>query len=255
MSNANRSEASKIGITLAFAIQMLLCFPLAAGASPAASDQPCGALPATLQIAAIAPSATAVPAPGQVWMHQTDLRRKLDEVRDILQELLSFADTAQRAIQMGRKIKALRLENKRLKRDLAEDTINEYGLEANLAKAETEGNRLTGTVVANWLTSIRVDHQSAVDESRLTAAKAAFAQSDLQLASLRREVAKHRSNARDLRAKSAALAVEIGRMRRQIANVKRETRLTEDERLAIETTIMQLRHEVSAGLRTMLVAD
>lgn len=255
MSNPNRSRASWIYPALAFVIQALICFPLAAGTPPTDPDKPGRSSTKPLQIAAIAPSSITDVVPPRVWMERRDFRRKLDEARAILQELQTFANTAQRAIRMGEKIRALRLDNKRLKQDITDDAVGGHDLKRDLFETDIKTSSLTETVVANWLISMRLRHQSTVDDSRLISAKVTWVKAEERLASLRRQVAEHRNNARNLRAKSAALAAEIGRTRRQIINLKEETRLTDDDRQAIETMTRQLRHEVSAGLRTLLAAD
>jgi hypothetical protein len=58
----------------------------------------------------------------------------------------------------------------------------------------------------------------------------------------------------ELRARRAALAAEIGRTRRQVINLKDQTRVLERDREALEATARQLRHGISARLRTLLVS-
>lgn len=255
MSNPKAWQMNRACFALAFLIQALLCFPLAAGTSPTDRDGRERSWIKPLEVTAIIPSATSGILPPADRMERKQFREKLDEARTILEALRSFASTAQRAIQAGEKISTLRLENKRLKQGIADHRDSRRELERDLVDVEALKSSLTGTVVANWLASWELSHQDTADDRKLISARADWVETELRLASLRKQVTAYRKEAHSLRARRAALAAEIGRTRRRVINMQDRTRFLEENRKILETTTRQLRHDVSAWLQLILVAD
>ncbi|MGI9452232.1 MAG: hypothetical protein ACR2QH_16575 [Geminicoccaceae bacterium] len=177
----------------------------------------------------------------------------MDEARAVLEDLRSFADSAQRVILMGQKIRKLRLENERLKQSIAAIEEGDHHVEGHLDEIGAKTTRLTKAIITNWILALELKHQGSADDDRLDLANAALAKSEERLATLRKQVDERRSTVHDLRVKSAALAAEIGRMKRQAILSNQETRRNEGHQLATELAIRQLRHAVSARLRTLLV--
>ena len=236
-------------VTMGFAVLALFC-PPAAGTSPINQSQPSESSTPLLQLSAISPSAGHTASPPEDWREGNRLRQRMNEARAVLEDLRRFADSAQRAILMGQKLKKIRRENERLKQAIEDGGHHvESWLDENGAKT----TRLTKATVANWILTLELKHQASAADDRLNLAHAALAKSEERLASLRKQVDERRSAVHDLRAKSAALAAEIGRTRRQIVLSDQETRRHEDHQSAAESAIRQLRHAVSARLRTLLI--
>ena len=182
------------------------------------------------------------------------LTQQLMEAKDLLHHLRVFAETAEWAIEAGRRIKTLRAEEKRLQRSLAAASVNRDLLREVVADTDTKNRELTKTVISNWLIFLKLKQQEASVDERLAKARADWARTALRLDRVLKKQAEQRQRMRDLRAESATLAAEIGRMKRQIVNVRQETLLIDDHLLDLQTTTRQLRHNVSAGLRDILVA-
>jgi len=208
-----------------------------------------------LQLSAIERSAEDVFAPHGDWAAKGALSRKMDEARAVLEDLRRFADAAQQAIEMGQRIKTLRLENERLRQGIADFETDGHQLQRHLFDETAETSRLMKAITANWILTLKLKHQDQTADHRLILARDALTTSKKRLASLYKRVDERHNAIQDLRAKSAALAAEIGRMRRQIIISHQETRLIEQKSQAIDISIRELRHLVSARLRALLAKN
>ncbi len=255
MSDPSKWQFNWLFAMLTTTIQILLCSHLAAETISMVPSDDRGSLPELRQIVALAPSASTATSSSINDIKASLLRKKLVEARAILEDLRSFADTAQKTIRMSEEIKTLHQKNKRLKKAIIDHTRGRQNLAHGLIKAEAEIDSLTRAIVANWLMSLRVERQFTADDSRLTSARMTWIETENRLILLKHGLAQHRDNTRNLRVKSAALAAEIGRTKRQIINLQRETSLSNDDRQSIETMTRQLRHDVSSQLRTLLTIN
>jgi septal ring factor EnvC (AmiA/AmiB activator) len=237
-------------------IQALLCWPLAAGtvqATDPENQRP--SVDNTIRIAALSPSTASGVLPPAGHLDTAGFRKKLAEARAILEDLRTFAGTAQQAIRSGERISSLRLENQRLKQEVTDQADGRQDLERDLVDTQALSSHLTGIVVDNWLTWLKLIDQDEADDRWFVAARADWLETERHLLALREQVKAMRKVTHDLRARRAGLAAEIGRTRRQIINLEDQTRVLEDDRQGLETMARELRHEISARLRTILAAD
>ena len=183
------------------------------------------------------------------------LHQKMEEARSILEDLHGFTHVARRALQMVDRIKELRLENRRLRQKLAGNQITFDRSEKRLSKLRAETNRLTRTVVANWLLTIKLNHQERAEDKRMSSARAALASSENHLASLRMQLNTRRAALKTLHRTRSVLSKELDRLKQQTIIADRKTQHSEDGHLVVETAIRQLRHSVSDGLRSLLTSN
>lgn len=198
------------------------------------------------------------PAAKPPWKRHDDrekaVRTRLNQARDVLEELRVFAGTARGIIEMGQEIAELREDNRRLQQALASSIESRDNLHQKLAGIETRPTLLLQTVLAHWLVSEHLSRRDVLLDQRLNTTIAGWAASQNRLDALARLLEKRRSQARDLRAKTAALTVEIARTRREIFYAQQETRLAQAERQAIELSTKRLRQQRSADLQDMPAA-
>lgn len=254
MANPDRRQVSWLVFTLGLLIQTLLCQSAAAGTSPAVADRHGASSKNPAQISTKGPAAIEIATFSKGTPSKNELPARLDEARDILEDLRLFTDTAQRALRMGREIKALRAESDHIKQAIT-DAGNRHDLISKLAKIEGQSSTLVRKVLAQWLISEQLRHQQTENDERLALTRSAWLATKSRVIRLENQLAEHHQDSRDLRAKTAALAAEIGRTRREIISLKQETHLANHDRRAIEAMTRQLRQDISTGLRTMLLSD
>lgn len=253
MANPDRWQVRWRVVAMTFCLQTMISLPLLAETTPSTIVDGQSSMPPLLRIA-LAPPATGTAPSSRTSMNGSALRNNLDEARAVLEDLRFFADTARRAIEMGRKIAALRLENKELKQNLAKTIDGRHDLDSSLVAFEAKSVLLTRTVLAHWLISERLRQDEAEKDAKLSSAKAAWIETAGRLNALKRQLVDHHDKARNLRAKTAALAAEIGRTRRAIINLEEEARLLDADRQTVQVRIRQLRHGISTRLRTILLS-
>ncbi len=252
MSMPSHQRASVPSVTIALLIPLFLCFPLAAEElriRPHLSDD---AFSKNLEIAALTPPAGDLAAKSAVGSKRRELRGKLDKLKDVLEELRFYGDVAQQIIHMAEEVRALRAANLDLEHAIAEETIIRNRLDQKRLETQAAVGRLAASVVANWLTLETLNQDIAKQDNRLIAIEADREASDAQLTHFQMQVIHHGHETGKLRAKSAALAAEVGRTKREIINVTRENRAIDIERQAIDAATQQLRHDIAARLRLML---
>ncbi len=252
MSNLSYQQTNASCIAMALLIPLFFCFPLSAEERPSRPAPLDEMAPKSLKFAALAPSdgdIAAVPGDGS---GRRELRGKLDQAIALLKDLRYYGDTAQQIILMADDVRALRSENQHLEQAIADEMIIRDRLNQKRIGTQAGISSLAATVVANWLEAQALSHDIARHDKRLITIGADWATSEARLALLQRQAAHHSRETGALRARSAALAAEIGRTRRQIINVTREIRAVDDDRQAINMATRQLRHDVAAKLRFML---
>lgn len=262
MSNQSKWSALTYSIAVFVLFQVGLNSSLHSAALPTTVQHPQTASPSIHepQEAALKDAALHGPEAGPSASAAGETRRgqfqgQLAEAKTVLEDLRHFAEMAQRAIDTGRRIKALQSQNKAFQRSIAMQKASYIDLNNGLAKAQTEVDRLNKIIVKNWLASLRLDQRERNIDRRLAKARADWAGTALRLDRLLNEHDRHAVKSRELRAQGAALAAEIGRTTRQITHLRRSTLLIEDHRRAIQMVSRQLRREVSARLRAILVTD
>lgn len=254
MATPDQGQVSWLVFTLGLLIQTLLCLPAAAGTPPAITDRHGASSSSPAQMSTDGPATIETAILSKETPPKNELRARLDEARDILEDLRLFADTAQRTLRIGREIKALHAENDHIRQAIT-DAGNRHDLVSKLAKIEAQSSTLARNVLTQWLISEQLRHQQTVKDDRLALTRSAWLATKNRVTRLQNQLAEHRQDSRNLRAKTATLAAEIGRTRREIISLKQETHLANHDRRAIEAITRQLRQNISAGLRTMLLSD
>ncbi len=255
MSNPNVWRLCWAYITLASLLLMLLSQPVEAEFPSKELVNSHDSLANILKVSAIPTSETDTTAPMEEWTKKGKPPRRLDEAKAVLEELRSFADTAQQAIWMGRRIKMLRLENKRFRQAIADYEKGNHDFERHLIEIEGETSSFTKTVVANWITTLRLKDEDRSRPTRLKLARDALTKSEERLASLNKQIDERFRMIHNLRVKSDTLAAEIARIERQIVISDQGMRRIADNSHAIEMAIRELRHTLSSRLRALLVEN
>jgi len=252
MANPDRRLAGWRSTSMAFVIQAAICSSLAAETTPATIvDQRSTKQP--FEQIALAPAAeTSLELKVRTGGHV--FRNSLAEARAVLEELRLFADTARNAIGMGRNITALRRTNNDLRRNLDDYLATRHDLENDLAKVEAKSALLTGIILEQWLLSEQMRRDKAEQNQRLALAKSAWISTTKRLNLLKHKLAEQREKAGILRARTAALAAEIGRTRRAAINLEKDAKAFDADRQAANAKVRRLRHGTSTGLRTILLS-
>ena len=253
MSISIRWQRRWLMLGIAFLIQAISSAPLTA----AAPSDPSGDLQERkadlVQTVALQPFPAHDEASEVLSDEQLEFQRRVEEARALLAEFKRIADIAQHALHMEGRIKALRRDNARLKRRIRRDRDDARRLRQGLISMRDDAATMTAEIVRNWLLDVNHADQLAVDQDRLSSAEHAWQETTAKLAALRHRADQQRERLQSLRARKAALAAEIGRTRREIVNLEATSRLADHDRLTIDLDSAQLRHDVAAWLRTILV--
>lgn len=236
-------------------LPLLLSGPSTAIAAATQLASPIAATKNAQDVAALFPPASALEASSDVDEQDRGVQGRIAEAKAILQELRDFANTAKYAVDLGNRLKVLRLANQRLKRDIEKEKVASKAHRQHTHPDQADTANKVRIIVDNWLAATRLKHVNRLRRERLAAAELAWRQTESRAILLRELAAELRADVQALRAERAALAVELGRTRRQITAVTTETRSSERDRLTIEARTMALRNNISSGLRTILTGE
>lgn len=239
----------------ALMLPILFASPSTASAETSQRATSISSVDKVLDVAALSLSDPASTRASGTYDQSHDVQGKIAEAKAILQELRDFATTAKHAIDLGNRLKILRLANQRLRRDIEREKVASKVHRQHTHPDQADIADKIRTVVDNWLAATRLKHVNELRSERLASAERAWRQTENRAILLKKLAAELRADVQALRAERAALAVELGRTRREIASVTTEARSDERDLLTIEARTMALRNHVSSGLRTILTGE
>lgn len=184
---------------------------------------------------------------------EVDVGAHLSKARSIMKELRTVIDRAAGTIELTDQLKAKRHDNDRLRRSISLHRAAKVDVERLVDPNEMTMAKLTGTIVDNWLETMRLRDRSDGMERRLLDKTRAWRSLEEKAAALRQELSARQAELARLKARSAELARILKQVRAQM------TRTTDDlqrskrhERTVLQTTD-ELRRDITRRLRAVIL--
>ncbi len=181
------------------------------------------------------------------------LRGRLAEARFALMELKAIVDQARQTIDLGRRLDARRSDNDRLRRTIRLQRTAMTGLWRDADPKQAELAALRGSIVDNWLESVRLRERSDGVERQLIESQLIWRSITERATALKRRLAEQRAALASLRAESAAIARKLADTRHDLARSRANAERLRREKQTLVRTAGQMRRGVTAALRSVLL--
>ena len=207
------------------------------------------------QSAAYQPSPVLPTWRSPVRSQKEPLQGHVAEARRVLLELQAFVEKATRVVELGDRLKRQRRENERLRKSLASSEVAKTAFETRTTPMDVALSALTGTIVRNWLETVRLKYRSDDVDRDLLVSKQSRLELESRVATLERTLIERRTKLLALRAERAALGKQIGQTQRQIVGARDDARRIERQRAEIAAAMSALRRQVTSTLRAVLLGN